>query len=120
VFENTRQSSQNAALVEKWPHRKGYAEILDLIAELDTTRVAEQAGYPSLPAFLNHLLHELDPRHVDAVADTIAQLGFTEISAGRVAQAGCLGVPACPFSPPVLVEFPGGAGVVAPSLAVRV
>jgi Domain of unknown function (DUF222) len=103
-------------LVEKMTaHRKLYAEILDLIAEMNTARVAEQDGYPSLPAFLNHLLHlntsdasrmvahaeqvtesltptghirpaplptvrqalhkgELDPRHVDAVTDTLAQL----------------------------------------------
>jgi hypothetical protein len=103
-------------LVEKMTaHRKQYAEILDLVAEMNTERVAEQVGYPSLPAFLNHLLHlnttdasrmvahaeqvtetltptghvqpaplptvrqalhkgELDPRHVDAVADTLARL----------------------------------------------
>jgi hypothetical protein len=103
-------------LVEKMTaHRKQYAEILDLIAEMNTERVAEQAGYPSLPAFLNHLLHlntqdasrmvahaeqitetltptghlrpaplptvrqalhkgELDPRHVDAVSDTLTRL----------------------------------------------
>jgi hypothetical protein len=103
-------------LVEKMTaHRKQYAEILDLIAEMNTARVAEEAGYPSLPAFLNHLLHlntqdasrmvahaeqvtetltptghlrpaplptvrkalhkgELDPRHVDAVSDTLTRL----------------------------------------------
>jgi hypothetical protein len=105
-----------ATLVEKMTaYRKLYAEILDLVAELNTERVAEQAGYPSLPAFLNHLLHlntpdasrmvahaeqitetltptghlrpaplptvrqalhkgELDPRHIDAVTDTMARL----------------------------------------------
>jgi hypothetical protein len=105
-----------AVLVAKMTaYRKQYAEILDLIAEMNTERVAEQAGYPSLPAFLNHLLHlnttdaarmvahaeqvtetltptghvrpaplptvrqalhkgELDPRHVDAVSDTLARL----------------------------------------------
>jgi hypothetical protein len=105
-----------ALLVEKMTaYRKLYAEILDVVAEMNTERVAEQAGYPSLPAFLNHLLHlntpdasrlvahaeqitetvtptghvrpaplptvrqalhkgELDPRHVDAVADTLTRL----------------------------------------------
>jgi hypothetical protein len=105
-----------AVLVEKMTaYRKLYAEILDVVAEMNTERVAEQAGYPSLPAFLNHLLHlntpdasrlvthaeqitetltptghlrpaplptvrqalhkgELDPRHIDAVADTVARL----------------------------------------------
>jgi hypothetical protein len=38
-------------------YRKLYAEILDLVAEMNTARVAEQTGYPGLAGFLNHLLH---------------------------------------------------------------
>lgn len=86
-----------------------------MVAEMDRAGVANRVGYPSLPAFLSHLLHmnttdagrmvaqaeqvaetltptghlrpapcptvrqvlhkgELDPRHVDAVADTLDRL----------------------------------------------
>jgi hypothetical protein len=37
-------------------YRKLYAEILDLVAEMSVERVAEEAGYPSLPVLLNHLV----------------------------------------------------------------
>src|SRR6266496_4021364 len=47
-----------AMLVEKMTaHRRLYAEILDLVADMNHTGVADQAGYPSLPTFLAHLLH---------------------------------------------------------------
>ncbi len=105
-----------ALLVEKMTtYRKSYADILELIAEMDHAGLANQIGYPTLAAFLSHLLHlnvtdagrmvaqaaqvterptptghlqpaacptvrralhkgELDPRHVDAVTDTVARL----------------------------------------------
>lgn len=105
-----------AVLVEKMTsYRRLYAEILDVVGELDRAGVANRVGYPSLPAFLSHLLHlnvgdaarmvahaaqvtetitptgharsapcptvravlhkgELDPRHLDAVTDTLERL----------------------------------------------
>ena len=71
-----------AALVEKMTtYRKLYAEILDTVAEMNTTRVAEQAGYPSLHAFLNHLLHlnTADAArlvaHAEQVSETVTPTG---------------------------------------------
>src|SRR5262245_26244116 len=71
-----------AVLLKKMTaYRKMYAEILDLVAEMNTARVAEQAGYPSLAAFLNHLLHMNTPdagrlvSHAEQVSETVSPTG---------------------------------------------
>lgn len=96
-------------------YRKLYAELLDIISELNHCQTPDRSGYPSLASFLGQLLHintadasrmvaqaeavaetvtpvgyvspaplpqvrealqegVLDPRHIDAIVDTVGQL----------------------------------------------
>jgi hypothetical protein len=77
-----------ALLAKMTTYRKLYADILDVVAEMDRAGVANRVGYPSLPAFLSHLLH-LNTTDAGRMVAQAAQVTQTVTPTGYVRPAPC-------------------------------